>query len=288
MNVRFGPAGNSDSFYREGFKSSLDMPLWLKNRGLNAYEYQCSRGVNIGEETARRLGELAEQNGVFLSIHAPYYINLAADDPDMRAKTRKHLFSSLQAARWMGAGVVVFHPGSAKNDRPGAMSRARKLLAEFVSQAREEGFGDILMAPETMGKKSLLGSLEEVLELCSLGEKITPAIDFGHIHAAGSGSLVSKEQFAAVLDRVEEVLGRDRLKSMHFHFSPVEFTAAGEKRHRTTVDEGYGPDFEPLAQLLAERSSGFTLICESDGRQAEDAIFYKAIYERVSAPVSNQ
>lgn len=279
MDVRFGPAGNPDSFYREGYKSSLDMPRWLRSKGLTAYEYQCSRGVNIGEEMARKLGDLAVQNGISLSIHAPYYVNLAATEPDLHEKTKNYLISSLRAARWMGARVVVFHPGSAKGDRPAAMDRAKKLLVEVVRQAGEEGLDNISLAPETMGKKSLLGSLDEVLELCSLDESIVPAIDFGHLHAAGGGGLTSEDAFAGVLDRVEAALGRERLKRLHFHFSPVEFTAAGEKKHRTTGDEGFGPDFTHLARLLVERSLEFTLICESDGVQAEDALVYRSIYK---------
>ncbi len=282
MNVRFGPAGNPDSFYREGYKTSLDMPRWLRDRGLNAYEYQCSRGVNIGEDTARRLGELAADNGIYLSIHAPYYINLAAAEPAAREKTRKYLVDSMLAARWMGAEVVVFHPGSAKEDRAAAMNRAKDLLWELIRQAGDQGLGDIYLAPETMGKRSLLGSLEEVLDLCSLDERIIPAIDFGHLHAAGGGQFDSKEAFAGVLDRVEAALGGDRPKRLHIHFSPVEFTVSGEKRHRTTRDKGYGPDFSCLAPLLAERRLEFTLICESDGLQAEDALYYRSIYEKAA------
>ncbi|MCL6477141.1 MAG: TIM barrel protein [Peptococcaceae bacterium] len=280
MRARFGPAGNPDSFYREGHKSSLDMPRWLREKGLYAYEYQCSRGVNISEETARKLGEMAVQNGIYLSIHAPYYINLAATDPELREKTRKHLMNSLLAARWMGAGVVVFHPGSGKDDRRSAMNRAGKMLAEVAKQAVEEGMGDILLAPETMGRKSVLGTLEEVLELCSVGDNIIPAVDFGHLHAASLGEFTAKEVFAGVLDRIEAAQGRGKLKRLHIHFSPVEFSAAGEKRHRTTRDEGFGPDFTYLAELLAERGAEFTLICESDGLQAEDALVYKSIYEK--------
>ncbi len=279
MKVRFGPAGNPDSFYREGHKSSLDMPRWLRGKGLSAYEYQCSRGVNIGEQTARKLGELAALNDILLSIHAPYYVNLATFDPDLREKTKKHLINSLLAARWMGAGVVVFHPGSAGGNRPVAMDRAKKLLAGILRQADEMGLDGILLAPETMGKKNLLGRLDEVLELCGLDERIIPAVDFGHLHAASGGRFVTGEDFAGVLDRIEVALGADRAKRLHIHFSPVEYTAAGEKRHRTTRDEGYGPDFKHLARLLADRRLEFTLICESDGLQAEDALVYKSIYD---------
>ncbi|HBV97022.1 MAG: endonuclease IV [Peptococcaceae bacterium BICA1-7] len=279
MHTRFGPAGNSNSFYGEGHKSSLDMPRWLREKGLNAYEYQCSRGVNIGEETARELGRKAAENGIYLSIHAPYYINLATPDPEGRVKTRQHLMKTLLAARWMGARVVVFHPGSGKDDRSGAMKRATAFLREISLQAREEGLDDIMLAPETMGKKNLLGSLEEVMELCGAGPNIIPAIDFGHLHAVTQGGFGVEEAFAGVFDKIVAVLGKEALKRLHIHFSPVEYTSAGEKKHMTTRDEGYGPDFSFLAALLASHSAEFTVICESDGCQAEDALIFKSIYE---------
>lgn len=279
MQNRFGPAGNPNSFYGEGHKSSLDMPRWLREKGLDAYEYQCSRGVNIGEETARELGRKAAESGIFLSIHAPYYINLATPDTDGREKTRRHLMKSLMAARWMGARVVVFHPGSGKDDRPGAMKRASAFFKEIVLQAREEGLGDIMLAPETMGKKSLLGSLEEVLELCCAGPNVIPAVDFGHLHAVTQGGFGVEEAYAGVFEKIEAALGKEAFRRLHIHFSPVEYTNAGEKKHRTTRDEGYGPDFSFLAAMLVRYSAEFTVICESDGLQAEDALVYRSIYE---------
>lgn len=278
MNVRFGPAGNPDSFYQEGYKSSLDMPVWLSKKGLNAYEYQCTRGVKIGEAMARKLGQEALKNEVYVSIHAPYYINLATVEPEAQEKSIKYLTDSLLAAKWMGAEVVVFHPGSGKGDREEAFKRAKKLLSEVTIRAREQDLGGIFLAPETMGKRTLLGSLDEVLDFCSIDESIVPAVDFGHLHAIDGGSLNSKEDFAFVLDKIEKSLGKERLRRLHMHFSPIEFTQAGEKKHRTTQDEGFGPDFSYLAPLLIERSLNFTLICESNGLQAEDALVYKKIY----------
>lgn len=280
MYCRFGPAGNPDSFYREGFKSSLDMPKWLREMGLSAYEYQCVRGVKIGEAAARRLGEQAAGNDISLSIHAPYYINLATADPQLREKTKKHLLDSLAAASWMGAGVVVFHPGSPAGDRARAMIRARQLLGEVVRQAGEEGLDGILLAPETAGKRSLLGSLDEVLELCGISDRVIPAVDFAHLHAASGGGFRCEDAFAAVLKKTEGALGRGRAKRLHIHFSPVQFTAAGEKRHMTTQDPGYGPDFALLAGQLARMGTDFTVICESAGRQAEDALSYMNIFEK--------
>ncbi|RJQ30060.1 MAG: endonuclease IV [Peptococcaceae bacterium] len=283
MSIRFGPAGAPESFYAEGYKSSLDMPAWLKIKGLDAFEYQCSRGVNIGEEAAKRLGALARENNILLSIHAPYYINLSTVDPMIRTKTKMHLIKSLRAARWMGATTVVFHPGSASGgDRQKMLGNAKRLLQEILNEVEEEGLADIMLAPETMGKKNQLGSLEEVLALCELSTYIIPALDFGHLHAVTGGSIIDKASFAAVLDFIEARLGREMLQKIHIHFSPVEFTkAGGEKKHRTLADGQFGPDFKPLAELLVERNLTPVIICESNGKQAEDALVYRSIYEQV-------
>lgn len=276
MGILFGPGGNSQSFY-EAHKSSLDAPQWIRKQGLGAYEYQCVRGVNIGEAMAVKLGEEAVRNGIALSIHAPYYINFATSDPALLVKTKKHLLNSLRAARWMGATRVVFHPGAAGPDRVAALERAKEGVAQVIDQAADENLDDIVLAPETLGKMSYLGLLDEVLELCTLSPTMLPTIDFGHIHAITQGSLTDRQAYAAVLDRVMERLGEERARRMHMHFSPVEFTAAGERKH-WSIKDGYGPDFWPLAEELAERGYAPILICESKGTQAEDALTYQQTY----------
>lgn len=284
MTIYFGPAGASESFYKEGHKSSLDMPEWLSKLGLNAYEYQCTRGVKIGAEMAVKLGQLAAQKEIRLSLHAPYYINLATRDEEMKKKTKGYLLSSLKAASVMGAGVVVFHPGSGSGgDRKEILSGAKAFLKELLNEAEAQGFGNVKLAPETMGKRNQLGSLEEVLELCEIGPGLAPAVDFGHLHAISGGALVDKADFAAILSLISERLGHASIQNLHIHFSPVEFTGAGEKKHGTTLATNLGPDFTPLAEALVERDLTPTVICESAGRQAEDALIYRDIYMKLKS-----
>ncbi|HBC92484.1 MAG TPA: endonuclease IV, partial [Pelotomaculum sp.] len=209
MTIYFGPAGASESFYAQGHKSSLDMPEWLAKLGLNAYEYQSTRGVKIGAEMAVKLGQLAAQQGIRLSMHAPYYINLAARDEEMKRKTKSHLLNALKAASLMGAKVVVFHPGSGSGgDRREILTRAKNFLKEILNESVAEGTGAVQLAPETMGKRNQLGSLEEILELCELGPGLVPAVDFGHLNALSGGALVDKPAFAAILKLIRERLGR--------------------------------------------------------------------------------
>ncbi|MCL2766780.1 MAG: TIM barrel protein [Peptococcaceae bacterium] len=282
MGIRFGASGASDSFYNDKKqRSSVEMPQWLREQGLGAFEYQCGHGVRIGIETAEKLGFQAREYDIQLSLHAPYYINLCNNDPDKMAKTKDYFLSSLKAANAMNATTVVFHPGSAaKIDRREALAIAKKNFTAILNDVLKEGLSHITLAPETMGKRNQLGSLEEVLELCELSEQVKPAVDFGHIHAVTGGSLINKEAYAKILDLIKDRLGQEYLQNLHVHFSPIEFTAGGEKKHRTTLDVEIGPDFTFLAELLAERKLTPVIICESAGRQAEDAVVYRDIYSR--------
>lgn len=278
MSAKFGPAGNAASF---PYKSSLDAPAWLAALGLDLYEYQCGKGVNIGEETARKLGEKACEAGITLSLHAPYFINLANPDPESLKKTTGYILSACRAADWIGAKRVTVHPGALmKRTRREAQDIALKSMREVLKACDGEGYGHISLCPETMGKINQLGDLDEVLELCTLDERLIPCIDFGHLYARSLGADEGTEACVRILDRMAEVLGETRASRFHSHFSRIEFTPkGGEKCHRTFADNGgFGPDPEPLMAELAKRGWSPTIICESAGTQAEDALTMKRLY----------
>ena len=280
MSAKFGPAGNCDSFSKQ-YKSSLFAPKWVKEQGLDCYEYQCGKGVHVGEETCRKLGQNALAAGITLSLHAPYFINLANPDPESLRKTIGYITSACLAASWMGAGKVIIHSGALmKRTRREAQDIALKSLREVIKACDDQGFAQITLCPETMGKINQLGDLDEVLELCTLDERLTPCIDFGHLYARTLGELEGHEACVKMLDRVEEVLGPDRASRFHSHFSHIQFTPnGGEKCHRTfDNDDGFGPDWTPLAEEVARRNWSPTFICESAGTQAEDALTMKKIY----------
>jgi deoxyribonuclease-4 len=268
---RFGPAGNPEAFYDSGHKASIEMPQWLKEQGLTAYEYSVSRGVNIREVTARAIGAAAKENGIALSLHAPYYINLATEDDQIGQNTRNHIIKSLEVANFMGADRVVFHMGSpSKQDRSQAMDRVLKRFSAILEDAEQLGLSHILLAPETMGKRNQLGTLEEVLAVCKLSRQCIPAVDFGHLHAVTGGQYVTKREFQAVFERIGEVLGRTIAATIQIHFSKIEFTSGGEKRHWTFADP-YGPPFQPLIEAIADGGFAPRVICESAGTQDKDA-----------------
>ena len=285
MSAKFGPAGNSDSFSK-AHRSSVEAPEWIAGLGLDCYEYQCGKGVHVGEETARRVGERARQAGISLSLHAPYFINLANPDRSALEKTIGYISAACLVASQMGAGRVVIHSGALmKRSRREALDIARRSLRDVIAACDDRGFGHIALCPETMGKINQLGDLDEVLELCTLDERLIPCIDWGHLYARSLGADDGQEAFSRMLDRVEEVLGTERAARFHSHFSHIQFTpGGGEKCHRTFSDnDGYGPDWAPLATEVARRGWSPTFICESAGTQAEDALTMKRIYEQYAA-----
>lgn len=276
---KFGPAGNSESFSKMGYKNSLDVPEYIVKMGLDCYEYQCGRGVNIGEEKARLLGEKAAKAGITLSLHAPYYISMSSTEGEKRDNSVNYILASARAVNAMGGDRIVVHTGSCgKISRSDALDLALDTMRKAIAALDGEGLSNIHICPETMGKVNQLGTLEEVLELCLLDERLIPCIDFGHLNARDMGLLKSFADYENIFLKIKDKLGTDRLKSFHSHFSKIEYTTGGEKRHLTFEDTVYGPDYQPIMELTCKYGCNPVFICESAGTQAEDAKKMKDYY----------
>lgn len=276
---KFGPAGNSESFAALGYKNSLQVPEYIVEMGLDCYEYQCGRGVNIGEDKARQLGEKAKAAGVSLSLHAPYYISMSSVEEEKRLNSINYILASAKAVNAMGGDRIVVHTGSCgKISREQALTFALDTMKKALYALDREGLGHIHICPETMGKVNQLGTLNEVLELCRLDERLIPCIDFGHLNARDLGILKTTAEFEIIFTSIKNALGTDRLKCFHSHFSKIEYTTGGEKRHLTFEDTVFGPDFEPVMELTYKYGCDPTFICESAGTQAEDAKKMKDYY----------
>lgn len=273
----FGPGGNSESFYAAGNKSTKQAPAWLAAFGLDAYEYEAGNGLTAGEQSLREVGEAARKHDISMSLHTPYFISLSGVDPEKRLKSIDYIEKSLWAAALLGADEVVIHCGSA-----GKISReeAMRLSADTLYKTLERvGEPNIALGIETMGKQNQLGTLDEVLELCKMDARLSPVVDFGHLNARDCGGVFpNADAYRALFDKVADALGDDKARYMHCHFSKIEWTAAGEKRHLTFADHEYGPDFEPLMEAIAKERLCPRIICESAGTMAEDALAMKQCY----------
>ena len=277
----FGTGGNSDAFYNEGYKSTTQAPSWIKKIGLDAYEFEAGNGLKAGEETLRKIGDAARENGILMSFHTPYFISLSGTDPEKRLKSIDYISRSLWAAELLCADTIVIHAGSAaKISREEAMRLASDTL---IKNLEINGNTEIRMGIETMGKINQLGTLDEVIELCKISPKYHPVVDFGHLNARNVGNAFPDvDSYRAVFDKIANALGDEYAYNLHCHFSKIEYTSAGEKRHLTFADTVYGPDFEPLAEAIIKEGVAPRIISESDGTQAEDALSMKKIWESLA------
>lgn len=293
MRALFGTGGNSESFYAEGNKDTWQAPAWLKARGLDAYEYQAGNGLRAGEKSMRRVGEEATKNGIALSLHAPYFISLSSVEPEKRQNSVGYITESLRAAEWLGADIIVVHTGSAaKISRETAMEYASDTLVKLLESTDSK----VRVGLETMGKLNQLGTLSEVLTLCKIDKsRLYPVVDFGHLNCRGrlqsgvfdnpdepdvtGGVFVTVDDYRKVFDRIACELGDEYAKTLHCHFSKIEYTKSGEKRHVRFEDEGFEPPYEPLLEAVVREGVAPRFISESAGTMAEDAKTMKDYYD---------
>ena len=274
----FGPGGNGEWFKSEGGKATVQAPGWLKSKGLDAYEYEAGKGIMAGEDALLQIGHKAHEHGIRMSLHAPYFISLSSVEKEKRDNSIGYIQKSLWAAELLGADTIVIHSGSAgKISREEAMKLSCDTLARLM-----ETIGDthVRLGIETMGKRNQLGTLDEVIEQCKVSPHFHPVVDFGHLNARECGDqFPDVDSYRRVFHTIADKLGATYATHLHCHFSKIEFTAAGEKRHVTFEDTVYGPAFEPLMEAIIKDNLCPRIICESDGTMAEDALAMKKYWQ---------
>ena len=273
----FGPGGNSDAFKLADKKSTVEAPEWVRSIGLDAYEFEAGRGVNAGEAVLRMIGEEAKKHSILMSLHAPYFISLSGVEEDKRLKSIDYISRSLSAAELLGADTIVIHTGSAATI---SREEAMRLAADTLEKNLEvNGSTGIRMGLETMGKVNQLGTLDEVITLCKISPKYCPVVDFGHLNARHlGGHFTDCDSYRRVFDAIGEGLGDEYAYNLHCHFSKIEYTSKGEKKHLTFTDSVFGPEFEPLAEAIIKEGVCPRIICESAGTQSDDALYMKNAY----------
>ncbi len=280
--IKFGPSGNSTAFTLAGNSKSTQSAKWVKDMGLDCFEYSFGRGVNVSDEKALEIGGAFKEHGVEISVHAPYYINLANLENENAEKSYDYILNSAQKLKYFMGERVVFHPASqGKMVREKAVSLTVERIKALAERIYQNGLENFIFCPETMGKAGQIGTIEEVVEFCKVDKVFTPCVDFGHINARELGSLKTQADYQERLEYMVSELGYERMKNFHVHFSKIEYSAKGEVRHLTFEDTKFGPEFSPLANALKKLKLQPYVICESAGTQDIDALEMKNIYNRI-------
>ncbi|MGB9553806.1 MAG: TIM barrel protein, partial [bacterium] len=246
----------------------------LSRLNLECLEIEFVRRVSLGEITARKVKEKAQKLGIFLSIHAPYYINLNSHDPTKREASRKRLIDAAKAGSMVGATDIVFHPGFYQGDPPAlAFKTIREELQEVLRELQKQGIRVKLRA-ETTGRHNQFGSLEETLRLAVEVPGIKPCIDFSHLHARRQYH--RKKDFLRDLETVRVFLGTNSLEEMHIHLSGMCYSQSGEVNHLNFEESDF--PYLYLLEALHESGASGRIICESPNLE-EDALLLKSCWQ---------
>ncbi|MDP3879558.1 MAG: TIM barrel protein [Dehalococcoidales bacterium] len=268
----FGTGGTPHSARERSTVSGIER---IAELGLGCMELEFVQGVRMGEQSARQVSEVAGREGIKLSAHAPYFINLNAREPEKIKASQQRLLQSARIASICGAESVVFHAAFYLGDSPEeTYPRVKKYLQEVMAQLREEN-NRVWLRPEVTGKGSQFGTVTEIINLCNEVEGLAPCIDVAHCHAR-TGEFNSYPEFEAVLLQIKEGLVLAALDNMHIHFSGIKYGARGEIKHLDLEDSDF--QYVELLQALKDQQVKGLVICESPSLES-DALRLQETYD---------
>jgi deoxyribonuclease IV len=246
--------------------------------GLGAMELEFVYGARMTDSEADQILNTARKLKVRLTAHAPYFINLNAQENDKLVASQDRLLQTAHIAKLCGVGDIAFHAAFYMKVNPEeVMTQVKKLLTGIMAEIKKEN-RYILLRPELMGKPSQFGSLEELLNLCSEVEGLAPCIDFAHLHSRG-GKYNSYYEFKSALTQIEKKLGRPALDNLHMHLSGINYNPkAGELSHLNVRESDL--QYTELLQALKEMDVKGVVICESPNLE-EDALHLQETYYKV-------
>lgn len=284
-DVLFGVAGFPVNFFSSSYGKKRDNVFqWLNDLGLNLLELQCTYGIRMSDEQAQRYKKLAKENGITLTIHAPYYVNLGSKKIQTVENSKKEIIKAFKLANLIGANRIIFHPGGGHGKTVEDRTEGINQLIASLNQIKSEiDTTNVKIYPEIGGKVASLGSLDEIIKICKNVDYAYPCLDLAHLHAREQGSLIDSKKILKVLNKIENELGRDALLRTHFHMYPVDFTTGGEKIHKTFGEKSEdGKSYMPIAKdfikAIKLKNIHPFVVCEAHNTQEIGAMLMRNIY----------
>lgn len=272
MALRFGTAGVPLSASKTSTEAGV---VRVRELGLDALEVEFVHGVRMKEEKALSIRTIAEREKVTLSCHAPYYINLNSREEEKVEASKIRILHTARIAKLLGATSIVFHPAFYAGDSSDTvLEKVIRELAEVREKLNREG-NDVILRPETTGKPSQFGDLQETIKLAKAVPGVLPCIDFSHLYARSNGVNNSYEEFCTILEETARELGELWVNNAHFHVSGIEYTGKGEKKHLELQESDL--KYNELMKALMSFGIRGTVICESPNLE-KDALIMQKIY----------
>ena len=258
-------------------RSSEEGIRYVRELGLDCMELEFVRGVKMSPDSAKKLRPVAEENEVMLSAHAPYYVNLNSSEPDKYHASLKRVYDTAKIAGLCGGYSITFHAGYyMKSTKEHTYAIIKDAIKEIVEKLKQEN-NDIYIRPETTGKATQFGSLQEIIALSQELDRVLPCVDFAHLFARSVGKINKREQFIDVMRDIETALGKEAVKNMHIHMSGMNYGPKGERNHLVMKESNF--NHKAVLDILKDFNAKGIVISESPNIE-EDAMMMKRYFER--------
>ncbi|MBI2662441.1 TIM barrel protein [Candidatus Woesearchaeota archaeon] len=273
--LNFGTAGIPLSAPK---RDTINGIPFIKTLNLDSLELEFVRSVNITEEKAPLIKQIAKQHNVLLTCHGQYFINLNSSDEKVLRESAQRILLAAQRAHECGAWSICYHLAYYSGQNPSLVYEKVKQQLNTITKQLKDNNNPIWLRPETGGKINQFADIDDLIKISQDVEQVLPCIDWAHHYARTLGKTNSYPQFAEILTKIETKLGKHALQNMHMHLEGIEFTDKGEKNHINARDCPL--KYQEILKALKEFNVKGALTCESPNIES-DAILYKKTYEKI-------
>ena len=250
----------------------------VRKLGLGCMELEFVHSVNISKEKAPEIKKTAEDNNIVLSCHAPYYINLNSAEKAKVKASIDRITNSARILNLCGGYSVAFHAGFYMGmDSKKVYDTIKNNIKEITRTLKNEE-NNVWIRPETTGKETQFGNVDEILQLSEEFDNVMPCVDFAHLHARTNGKYNSYSEFCSILEKIEKTLGKRGLDNMHIHITGIAYGPKGEKHHLTLQESDL--KYKELLKALKDFKVKGVAISESPNIE-EDALLMQKVYSRM-------
>lgn len=246
----------------------------LKDLNLDGLEAEFVHGVRINTDSINTINKSVD-NGFTVTCHGPYYINLNAKEAEKVEASVKRILDTARTGKLLNAYSITYHAAFYMgNDKNVVFDRVAK-QTEIIMETLKAEENNIWIRPETTGKSTQWGDLEEIVKLSKLFDNVLPCVDFAHLHARSGGEYNTYDEFCKIFEFIGNELGDIALNNFHAHIAGIEYSTKGEKRHLILKESDM--NYKDLLKAFKEFKVKGVIVCESPNIE-DDAKLLKEYY----------
>ena len=272
-NLKFVTAGQPICNGSAGYENAFKILEELKLDGL---ELEFVHGVRMTAQNKELVKKISKEKDMVLTAHGPYYINLNSKEQEKIEASITRVLDTARIGKELGAYSVTYHAAFYMGMKPEDVYKKVETSMETICKTLDEEGNDIWVRPETTGKPTQWGNLEEIVKLSKNFKQVLPCVDFSHLHARTNGKYNTYDEFCAIFEYIGKELGDYALNNFHAHIAGIDYGEKGEKKHLMLEESDM--NYKDLIKAFKKFDIKGVIVCESPVME-RDAVLLKEYYQ---------